>query len=97
MIPQLHAGMITKLIQKAKFKTMEYQGKTEKQVRDSERMAFWGIVFFFITIILLITTADSPPDPHDKLKEANLTIDSLNKRYDSLKWKFDSIVSKESK
>jgi len=37
---------------------MEYQGKKEKQVKDSERFAFWGMVCFFITIIALIANAD---------------------------------------
>lgn len=74
---------------------MEHQGKTEKQVRDSERTAFWGVMFLFITIALLIITSETNSDPHHELKNAKLTIDSLNKRYDSLKWQFDSIYDEE--
>lgn len=75
---------------------MEHQGKTDKQVLDSERTAFWGVMFLFITIALLTITSETDLGPQQELKNAKLTIDSLNKRYDSLKWQFDSLSSEEA-
>lgn len=32
----------------------DYQGKTPKQVEDSENFAFWGMVLFFVSVLILL-------------------------------------------
>lgn len=34
----------------------DYQGKRPEQVRDSENFAFWGLVLFFLIMIILLLT-----------------------------------------
>lgn len=34
----------------------DYQGKKPKQVEDSELFAFWGLVFFLTSVLILLFT-----------------------------------------
>lgn len=69
------------------------QGKTEKQVRDSEKLAFWGMICFAITIIILIATADVKPstENHPPRSLRDTTIELLKRDRDSLVYINDSL------
>lgn len=72
---------------------MEYQGKSEKQVKDSEKIAFWGVVFLFIIIVVLIAIAPGPgknDPPPRSLRDS--TVELLKKDRDSLVYINDSLT-----
>ena len=73
---------------------MENQGKTEKQLKDSERLAFWGMVCFMVTIIILIATADPNPSKEDYPPRSlrDTTIELLKRDRDSLVNISDSLL-----
>jgi hypothetical protein len=69
------------------------QGKTEKQIKDSEKLAFWGMVCFAITIIILIATADvKPTENHPPRSLRDTTIELLKRDRDSLVNITDSLL-----
>ena len=72
---------------------MENQGKTERQVRDAEVFAFWGLMGLFISIAVIAISPSNSSEP--ELKEAKLTIERLKKSHDSLQWKYDSVWGQE--
>lgn len=74
---------------------MEHQGKTKKQVTDSELFAFWGIVGLVTCVLFLLLTPSSNSKLKEELKEAKFTIERLKKSHDSLQWKHDSIWGEE--
>ena len=69
------------------------QGKTEKQIKDSEKIAFWGMICFFTTIIILIATADvKKEETHPPRSLRDTTIELLKKDRDSLVTLSDSLM-----
>lgn len=71
---------------------MENQGKTEKQVRDAEVFAFWGLMGLFLSIAVIAISPSSSSESEKELKQAKLTIELLKKDRDSLVHINDSLT-----
>lgn len=68
------------------------QGKRDSQMKHSENFAFWGLICFFITIVLLFVSSnkkDSENYPPRSLRDT--TIELLKKDRDSLVYITDSL------
>lgn len=71
---------------------MEYQGKSEKQVKDSERIVFWGVAFVFIIIVLIALAPGSGKNDPPPRSLRDSTVELLKKDRDSLVYINDSLT-----
>ena len=68
------------------------QGKRNSQMKHSENFAFWGMVCFFVSVIILILISDKKEKTYPPRSVRDTTIELLKKDRDSLVNLSDSLM-----